>query len=203
MTTKTVEELLQNIGYNIEKNIERNCEDTEFAISGKIESLEKRLVKMLGSNSKYTIHNKTDIVNNDDNDNNDNNEDNEDNEDNNGDNEDNDNNEDNEDNENNEDNKKNVEQNINEEEREQDDGNKTKLIADKFEIPSRLTERRTDIVARIKVMESMFVDTNLRLDEMDHTIKTFSTKINELIKVNNSILKRLESGAQLKKKTVI
>jgi hypothetical protein len=78
------------------------------------------------------------------------------------------------------------------EDEENDDklNNEDTKIADKFKLPKVKTNRSLDTINNI---ESNILDTNCRLENLENSIGGIQVKINELIKVNNAILKRLET----------
>jgi len=85
-----------------------------------------------------------------------------------------------------------IEPPINEEEDDgEEDESLSKSIADKFNIPEIKSISNTSEV--LNNMESNILDTNCRLENLETSIGHLQLKINDLIKVNNAILKRLET----------
>ena len=70
-----------------------------------------------------------------------------------------------------------------------EDENLAQSMASKFSQPIQ-EENASEVMTNI---ESNILDTNLRIEGLENTVKIIRGKMNELIKVNNAILKRLES----------
>jgi len=176
--SKPIDDLI----YAVEKNIERNCEDTEYAITKRIALLEKRLTSLIKNRTKEAEPAPADVV------------------------------------------KKTVPADVikkavatdddddGDEGEEEGDGegegdedgegegdaeegdDLRQSMSEKFELPVKLED------AKVSVLEGVILDVNIRVEELEGATKLLSVKINELIKVNNALLKRLEGGAQFSKK---
>lgn len=79
----------------------------------------------------------------------------------------------------------------NENEEESSDENGTS-IADKFAIPEEKEELTSEAMSN---METNILDTNLKVEALENTVRNMYRKINELIKVNNAILKKMENNS--------
>jgi len=94
-----------------------------------------------------------------------------------------------------------IETEINEDEDEETNGNGNgddlrRSMSEKFDVSKTKTANPDTVMDKVTVVESVLIDTNMRMETLEKTVKTMGDKLNDLVKVNNAILKRLESGAQ-------
>lgn len=168
----------------LEHHIDRNSEETEKNIIRRINVLEKCLIKLLDKNNN-TLDNKINKHNKDDSETNDNEDDNA------NDDEDQDVDED-------EDDKgiNNCDKDEEAEEVEGDDETSKQSISEKFKLPELVGEKNVDGITDLNMVKTNILDVVFRVDEMEKKMRIVASKLNDLIKVNNAILRRLVDGAQ-------